>query len=152
MSDRAAVSAPESSHSPAKVVRGKPRRYSDLVKWEPPVQLTKVSMYEVADEIEDDEILETLAEYGEIVGGITRHKHKGYDVENGVRSVVFYKEPKNIPGTIRVDGNKVKVRYDTQDRTPICSICKTKGHYKNFCKKNKEVERVSAEGTDGGEN
>ena len=46
-----------------------------------------------------------------------------------------------IPGTVYFHGNRIKVRYDLQDRTPICSICKTKGHYKNICEvvQNKET-------------
>ena len=105
----------------------------------PPVELTTVYMYEVAEEIDDEPILETLAKYGEIVGGVTRHRHKGYTIENGVRSVVFHGQPRNIPGTIWVHGNKLKVRYDSQDRTPVCSVCKNKGHYKTECEKTKEV-------------
>ena len=31
------------------------------------------------------------------------------------------------------------MRYDSQDRTPVCSICKTKGHYKTDCGKDKGV-------------
>ena len=42
------------------------------------------------------------------------------------------------------------MRYDLQDRTPICSICKTKGHYKNICEQNKEVvqNKETVHGTD----
>ena len=110
MSNKPAASAPVSSWD---TVTRKPRRYSDMKKREPPVELTRVYMYEVAEEINDEHILKELAEYGEIASGVTRHRHKGYTIENGVRSVGFHGQP----GTIWVDGNKLKVRYDSQDRT-----------------------------------
>ena len=91
--------------------------------------LTSVVLYEVADEIEDEEILTVLRKYGSI---------KGFSVENGNRSVLFNDPPENIPTFLWVGGNRVKCRYDGQDRTPICSYCKTKGHYRAICEKEKE--------------
>ena len=124
-------------------VARKTKKYSDLIHWEPPAELTTVYIYEAPFELRDHYILETLAEYGDIMGGITRHKFKDYDIYNGVRSVIFYGQPRNIPGTVYVHGNRVKVRYDSQDRTPVCSICKTKGHYKTDCGKDKGGENVN---------
>ena len=100
--------------------------------------LTSVVLYEVADEIEDEEILTVLRKYGNIKGGMHGHRHKGYTVENGNRSVLFDDPPDNIPTVLWVGGNRVKCRYDGQDRTPICSYCKTKGHYRGICEKEKE--------------
>ena len=100
--------------------------------------LTSVVLYEVADEIEDEEILTVLRKYESIKGGMHRHLHKGFSVENGNRSVLFNDPPENIPTVLWVGGNRVKCRNDRQDRTPICSYCKTKGHYRAICEKEKE--------------
>lgn len=98
---------------------------------------TSVVVYEVPDEIEDEEIMVVLRKYGNIRGEMHRHLHKGYSVENGNRSVLFSDPPDNIPTILWVGGNRIKCRYDGQDRTPICSYCKTKGHYRGICEKEK---------------
>ena len=85
-------------------------------------ELTSVVLYE----IEDEEILTILRKYGSIKGGMHRHLHKGFSVENGNRSVLYNDPPENIPTILWVGGNRVKCLYKGQDRTPICSFCKIK--------------------------
>ena len=101
-------------------------------------ELISVVVYEVPDEIEDEEIMVVLRKYGEIRGEMYRHLHKGFSVENGNRSVLYERQPANIPTILWVGGNKIKCRYEGQDRTPICSYCKTKGHYRAICEKEAE--------------
>ena len=94
-----------------------------------------VVVYEAPYELKDSDLKSVLSKYGRIKGDVIRHHHKGYNIENGNRSVLYYEKPSNIPITLWVQGNKVKVRYDGQDRTAICSYCKAKGHYRGICPK-----------------
>ena len=32
-----------------------------------------------------------------------------------------------------VRGNRLKLKHEGQNRTPICGICKERGHYRNEC-------------------
>ena len=97
-----------------------------------------VVVYEAPYELKDSDLKSVLSKYGRIKGDVIRHHHKGYDIENGNRSVLYYEKPSNIPTTLWVQGNKVKMIYDGQDRTAICSYCKAKGHYRGICLKEKE--------------
>ena len=54
-------------------------------------------------------------------------------IQNRVRSLAFLKINKPIPTTMFVKGNLVKLRHNGQDRTPFCTQCKTKGHYRLDC-------------------
>ena len=74
-----------------------------------------------------------MKKFGEIKGSISRHKHRGTNIENGNRSLIYTSEPRNIPGTLWIQGNKVKIRYDGQNRKPFCSHCKILGHYYKDC-------------------
>ena len=73
--------------------------------------------------------------YGEIKGDISRHKIRGTDILNGNRSLDFIKINESIPTTLHIKGNKIKIKYPGQDRTPVCSFCRVKGHYKAICEK-----------------
>ena len=64
---------------------------------------------------------------------IYMHKYKNTVILNGVRSLAFTKINKPIPTTMFVKGNLVKLRHNGQDRTPFCTKCKTKGHYRLDC-------------------
>ena len=97
-----------------------------------------VVCWEVQEEISDSDIEKCLAKYGKMKGHLVRHLHKGFKVENGNRSILFEEIEKDIPTIIWVQGNKVKVSHEGQDRSPICSYCHTKGHYRAICKK--EIE------------
>ena len=59
--------------------------------------------------------------------------HAGTDIYNGVRSMTFKEITKPIPTVLYVRGNKIKTRHDKQDRSPICAICKAKGHCRTDC-------------------
>ena len=103
------------------------------VKTTKKVPLTTVIIYEAPYELEDHHVYKVMRKFGEIKGGISRHKHRGTNIENGNRSLIYAAEPRNIPGTLWIQGNRVKVRYDGQNRKPICSHCKATGHYYKDC-------------------
>ena len=56
---------------------------------------------------------------------------------------------KPIPTTLYIRGNRIKIKHNGQDRTPICGICKTKGHYRTDCPRNRETEEEKDDPTDG---
>ena len=97
--------------------------------------LTTVIIYEAPYELEDMHIYRVLSKYGDIKGNINRHKHKRTNIENGNRSVVFNDLPRNIHTVLWVNVNKIKIRYEGQNREAICSYCHQKGHYKKICLK-----------------
>ena len=90
------------------------------VKTTKKVPLTTVIIYEAPYELEDHHVYRVMRKFGEIKGGISRHKHRGTNIENGNRSLIYSAEPRNIPGTLWIQGNKVKIRYDGQNRKPFC--------------------------------
>lgn len=103
--------------------------------------LISVIIYEAPYEMENVAIEKKLEKYGTMKGGVIRHKFKGTNVENGVRSVLFHNIQDNIPTTLHIQGNKLRVKYEGQDRTPICSFCKERGHYKAICEVLKKQEQ-----------
>lgn len=99
------------------------------------VPLTTVIIYEAPYELDDANLYRVLSKYGDIKGNIIRHRHKGTTIENGNRSVIFNELPRNIPTVLWVSGNRIKIRYEGQDREAICSYCHQKGHYRKICEK-----------------
>ena len=98
------------------------------------VPLTKVMIYEAPFHLENDLILKKLSQYGQLQDNkMIMYKHKGTDVYTGARSINFTKITKPIPTILFVQGNRVKLRHQDQDRRAICGICKTKGHFRNKC-------------------
>ena len=71
------------------------------------IPLTTVIIYEAPYELEDMHIYRVLSKYGDIKGNINRHKHRGTNIENGNRSVVFNDLPSNIPTVLWVNGNNM---------------------------------------------
>ena len=61
------------------------------------------------------------------------HKIRGFEILNGIKSVNFKKIIKPVPTVLYVKGNKIKIKYDKKDRSPICGICRTKCHFMNEC-------------------
>ena len=63
-----------------------------------------------------------------------------------MRSVNFMTIVNPIPTTIFVRGNRIKPKHEGQDRTPICGICKEKGHYRDECpRKETYIDRDTLE-------
>ena len=84
--------------------------------------------------LEDRHIIIKLSPYGILqTNTIFNHKYRGTEIYNGIRSGNFTTIVKPIPTTIFVRGNRLKLKHEGQDRTPICGICKEKGHYRNDC-------------------
>ena len=70
------------------------------------------------------------------------NKYKGTDIYNDVRSATYTRITKPIPTVLFVRGNRIKIKYETQDRTPICGICRTKGHFRDDCPRLREVRNL----------
>ena len=73
----------------------------------------------------DRDVLTKLQTYGILRDNfVERHKFKGTEINNGVRTMTFKCPTKDIPTILFMNGNRILVKYPSQDRTPICSICK----------------------------
>ena len=102
----------------------------------------KVWIYEAPYEIENMHIWQKRCTYGEQRDqAITRHNIPGLDIYNGVRSLSFKNISMPIPATLFVRGNRIRVKYLGQDRTPTCSICNTRGHYRMECPRAQETPK-----------
>ena len=98
------------------------------------IPFIKIMIYEAPYELENFAILQKLSSYGKLKDqDIFLHKYKGTEIHNGIRSLNFTQLYKPIPTTIYIKGNRIKIKYAGQDRTPICAICKKKGHYRSEC-------------------
>lgn len=97
------------------------------------IPLIPVVLFEIPAELNNEKILNKLKDYGDIKKDVYHHKIKGTNIFNGYRTVYFRKINKSIPTVLWIMGNRIKIKHDGQDRTPICSFCKIKGHYKEIC-------------------
>ena len=94
----------------------------------------KVMIFEAPFELDNFHIRQKLAYYGKLKDQeVYQHKFKGLDIYNGIRSINFLSLNKPLPTTIYVQGNRIRLKHTGQDRTPICVICKVKGHYRTEC-------------------
>ena len=97
-------------------------------------EVTKVLPFEAPFQLPDEYKYNVLSQYGELFSNeITHYKYRGTDIYNGVRSVTVKEITKPIPTELFVRGNKIKNRHEYQDRSPVCSTCKVKGHYRDKC-------------------
>ena len=97
-------------------------------------QITKVLIFEAPFQLPDEYIYNVLSQFGELYSdNISHHMYAGTDIYNGVRSMTFKEIKQPIPTVLYIRGNRVKTRYNGQDRSPICAICKTKGHFRTDC-------------------
>ena len=111
------------------IIDNKP--YKDLVR----VPVIKVIIYEAPYELQDKHILAKLGNYGVLSSQtVFSHKHRGTEIYNGVRSISFKSLNKAIPTTMFVRGNRIRLRHENQDRSPICGLCKQKGHFRLECR------------------
>ena len=102
----------------------------------------KVMIYEAPCELKDEYILRKLSQYGEQQKNqVIRHKYRGFEILNGIRSVNFKKITKPIPTTLFVRGNQIRLKHENQDRTPVCGICKTRGHFRLDCPQLPNLQR-----------
>ena len=96
--------------------------------------ITKVLIFEAPYELPDVHILAKLQSYRTLqTNQVYSHKIRGCEILNGIKSANFKGIIKQIPTVLYVKGNKIKIKYDKQDRSPICGICRTKGHFRNEC-------------------
>ena len=116
--------------------RGRPlekyenRSLKDIKK----IPFIKVMIFEAPRELSNMHILQKLQAYGKLQDqSIFMHQYKGVEIFNGIRSVNFTELYKPLPTTLYVRGNRIKIKHQGQDRTPICAICKQKGHFRKDC-------------------
>ena len=76
---------------------------------------------------------------------VYRHKYRGLEIYNGIRSINFLSLNKPLPTTIYVQGNRIKLKHIGQDRSPIWAICKVKGHYRTECPKIQDHKDMNEE-------
>ena len=115
------------------------RKLKDIIK----LPTIRVQIYEAPYELQDRHILQKLAPYGIMaMNELFSHKYRGTDIYNGVRTATYTKITKPIPTVLFVRGIRIKTKYETQDRTPICGICRTKGHFQDDCPRLREVRNL----------
>ena len=91
-------------------------------------------IFEAPRELSNMHILQKLQAYEKLQDqSIFMHQYRGVEIYNGIRSVNFIELYKPLPTTLYVRGNKIKINHQGQDRTPICAICKQKGHFRTEC-------------------
>ena len=113
-----------------RIVLDDPRPLKDYIR----TPITKVLIFEAPYELPDVHILAKLQAYGTLqTNQVYSHKIRGYEILNGIKSINFKKIIKPIPTVLYVKGNKIKIKYEKQDRSPICGICRTKGHFRTEC-------------------
>ena len=100
--------------------------------------LTKVLIFEVPYELPEKYLLRKLAPYGHLhTNEVFSHTIRGFDILNGVKSIIFKEKTTPIPTVIYVRGNKIKIKYEKQDRTAYCGtcICQERGNHRGECEK-----------------
>ena len=102
-----------------------------------------VVVYEAPYELKNSDLKSVLSKYGRIKGDVICHHQKGYDIENGNRSVLYYEiyqQPlfpcTHIPVGAREQGqSEIRwARYNCHMR----SFCKSKDYNRGICPKEKE--------------
>ena len=115
------------------------KKLKDIIK----SPMIRVQIYEAPYELQDRHILQKLAPFGVMARNeLFSHKYRGTDIYNGVRTATYSKITKPIPTVLFVRGNRIKIKYESQDRTPICGICRTKGHFRDDCPRLREVRNL----------
>ena len=113
------------------------RKFMDIVK----IPFIKVTTFGAPFELENEYIIQKLKQYGDLhQEEVLMHKYRDTTIYNGIRSINFIRINKPIPTTLFVSGNRLRLKHINQDRTPICGICKTKGHYRGDCPNNRRTK------------
>ena len=110
------------------------------------VPVIKVMIFEAPFELDSFYIRQKLQYYRKLKDQeVYRHKYRGLEIYNGIRSINFLSLNKPLPTTIYVQGNRIKLKHIGQDRSPICAICKVKGHYRTECPKIQDHKDMNEE-------
>ena len=110
------------------------------------VPVIKVMIFEAPFELDSFYIRQKLQYYGKLKDQeVYRHKYRGLEIYNGIRSINFLSLNKPLPTNIYVQGNRIKLKHIGQDRSPICAICKVKGHYRTECPKIQDHKDMNEE-------
>lgn len=106
------------------------------------IPFVRVMIYESPYELENSFIIRKLQKYGELVeNSAFMHKIRGTQIDSGIRSIKYRTIHTPIPTTLFIRGNKIKLKHEGQDRTPYCSTCSTRGHYRDDCPALEQVAR-----------
>ena len=82
------------------------------------IPVIKVMIFEAPFELDNFHIRQKLAYYGKIKDQeVYKHKFKGLDIYNGIRSINFLSLNKPLPTTMYVQGNRIRLKHTGQDRT-----------------------------------
>ena len=96
---------------------------------------TNVSILGLRSYVEDEMVVESLSQYGEIKSDVIRLKYKAdHDlsgIENGNRLVKMVITAKSIPYSIRIGGEWCRIIHNNQH--PVCNECNEVGHTKKRC-------------------
>ena len=85
--------------------------------------------------VEDEKVIETLSDYGEVKSDVIRYKyHTNHDLpglENGNRLVRMVLSKVSIPYSLQIDGQWCRIIHNNQQR--VCSFCHGVGHSRHKC-------------------
>ena len=94
-----------------------------------------VSIMGLRSYVEDAEVLEALAPYGEIKSDVLRLKyrkdHEFAGIENGNRLVKMVLATRSIPYSMKIGVQWCRIIHNNQQ--PICSECHQEGHVRRKC-------------------
>ena len=86
-------------------------------------------------DIEDDDLIATLSDYGEVKSDVIRLKYKGdhelAGLQNGNRLVKMVLEKPSIPHSVKIAGEWCRIIHNNQQA--ICSECSELGHTRKHC-------------------
>ena len=85
--------------------------------------------------IDDDDLIATVSDYGEIKTDVIRLKYKAdhelAGLQNGNRLVKMVLEKPSIPYSVKIAGEWCRIIHNNQQ--PICSECSELGHTRKHC-------------------
>ena len=96
---------------------------------------TNVSILGLRSYVEDEMVVESLSQYGDIKSDVIRLKYKAdHDlsgIENGNRLVKMVITAKSIQYSIRIGGEWCRIIHNNQE--PVCKECNEVGHTRKRC-------------------
>ena len=101
----------------------------------PQGKYVNVSIMGLRSYIEDEDLIATLSDYGEVKSEVIRLKYKAdhelAGLQNGNRLVKMVLEKPSIPYSIKIAGEWCRIIHNNQQ--PICSECSELGHTRKHC-------------------
>ena len=101
----------------------------------PQGKYVNVSIMGLRSYIEDDDLIATLSDYGQVKSDVIRLKYKAdhelAGLQNGNRLVKMVLEKPLIPYSVKIAGEWCRIIHNNQQ--PICSECSELGHTRKHC-------------------